>query len=416
MGAMLPVPDGLLPGLQPFDGVVTPGGWTSALVFAVLYCMLVDFAKIVVELIGRSEGRAFRSEPQHVTAVVASRNGATELPVTLHELREHLPAERILVVDDASSDGTGELARDRGCNVHRFQRSKGKASAINYSVHRVATPLTLILDDDTRLGGTRIPTSLITDDGYDAVAFHVLPDRRVRDGADGANFLGALQRYEYGKSMAIGRRFHDVTESVSCVSGAVGLFRTADLNRFHHQHTCVFPGEDLQRTIIHLLNNRKIVFADEPAWTIAPAHWGAWFRQRVLGWYPGVYHQIANFVRLLFRRPTAWRLRYEVAYNLYTVASDPLKTLSIVALAITPGMRHWIVVIYLAYLAFEIYPWLVVTVPGEKRRAPLTVLLLYPLYGALNTVVRMLSVATWFWMRYVSGVMRPRRGAQDRTA
>ncbi len=395
-------------------GVVTLGGWSLGLAFAVVFSMLVDFGKIIVELIGRSEPRAFRSEPEQVTAVVASRNGADELPATLASLGQQLSADRILVVDDASTDGTGDAARSRGVNVHRFKNSKGKASAINYAVHRVSTPLTLLLDDDTRLGTTRIPTSLITDEGFDAVAFHVLPDRRDRDGAKGGNFLGSLQRYEYGKSMAIGRRFHDVTESVSCVSGAVGLFRTADLDRFHHEHTCVFPGEDLQRTMIHLLNERKIVFADEPVWTVAPSTVGGWVRQRLFGWYPGTYHQIANFIRLLFRPRVAWRLRYEVLYNLYTVVSDPIKVLSIVMIAVTPGIRHWIVAMYLAYLSFEVYPWLMVTVPGERRRASLGVLLFYPIYGAINTVLRALAVVSWFWMRYVTGTMRPRRGPKDR--
>ena len=138
------------------------------------------------------------------------------------------------------------------------------------------------------------------------------------------------------------------------------------------------------------------------------------WRQRLFGWYPGTYHQIANFFRLLFHPRGAWRLRYEVVYNLYTVVSDPLKVLSIVMLAITPGMRHWIVVMYLAYLAFEVYPWLVVTVPGERRRAPFGVLMFYPIYGAINTVLRMLAVFTWGWMRYVTGDMRPKRGPKDR--
>jgi cellulose synthase/poly-beta-1,6-N-acetylglucosamine synthase-like glycosyltransferase len=394
-------------------GTLLPRG-SGGIVFVVIFCGLVDFIKLLVELLGRDDERHFTCDPSLVTAVIPTRNGADRLPMTVSELRRMVPPERILVVDDASSDGTSEVAGAMGCRVHRFARQKGKAAAVNYAVHRVRTPLTLLLDDDTRMGGAHIPTSLISDHGYDAAAFHVLPDRRDRDGARGNTFLGALQRYEYGKSMEIGKRFHDVTESVSCVSGAVGLYRTRDLDRLHHQHTGVFQAEDLQRTMIALLHRHRIVFANEPVWTVAPATWGHWFRQRMTGWYPGLYHQLANFLRLLFRRGASWRLRYEMLYNLYTAVSDPLKVWSIAVILLTPSLRWWGLVIYLTYLAFEIYPYWVVRVPGDPRRTPLPVLLLYPLYGAVNTLLRTASLATWFWFRYVTGSMRPRRGPKDR--
>lgn len=390
--------------------------WSHGIVFVVLFCALVDFAKLVIELLGRDEARSFRSDPALVTAVIPCKNGARELPGTIAELAAFLPPDRIMVIDDGSTDGTAEVASGLGVQVHRFEKSKGKAAAVNYGVYRVKTPFTLLLDDDTRLGGARIPTSLLADDGYDAVAFHVLPDRRNRDGSHGNNFLGHLQRYEYGKSMEIGKRFHDVTQSVSCVSGAVGLFRTEHLNRWHHQHTGVFQGEDLQRTIVHLLNRSRIVFANEPVWTVAPSTVRQWLQQRLTGWYPGLYHQLANFIRLLVRKGVSWRLRYEMAYNLYTVVSDPLKTWSIVVIAITPELRWWGLVIYLCYLLFELYPYFVVRVPVVNRRAPVAVLFFYPIYGAINTLLRTLSVLVWFWFRFVTRSMRPRRGPKDRIA
>jgi glycosyltransferase involved in cell wall biosynthesis len=390
------------------------GGWAHGLVFAVLFCALVDFVKLIVELMGRNDERRFTSDPDRVTAVIASRNGAADLPVTIAELRRVLPDARILVVDDGSTDATRRIAEGLGAEVHHFPRSKGKASAINYAVHRVITPLTLLLDDDTRIGGARIPTSLITEDGFDAVAFHVLPDRRDREGAAGNRFLGHLQRYEYGKSMEIGKRFHDGTHSVSCVSGAIGLFRTTDLQDLHHHHSGVFQGEDLQRTLIHLLNGKRIVFANQPAWTVAPGGIGAWARQRLYGWYPGLYHQFANLFRLLIWQGGSWRLRYEMLYNLYTFVSDPLKTWSMIVIALTPGIRLWAVVLYLTYLAFEVYPWWVIRQPGSRRRTPIVVLLAFPLYGAVNTVFRTLSLLTWLWLRFVTGTMRPRRETHRR--
>jgi cellulose synthase/poly-beta-1,6-N-acetylglucosamine synthase-like glycosyltransferase len=216
--------------------------------------------------------------------------------------------------------------------------------------------------------------------------------------------------------MEIGKRFHDVTHSVSCISGAAGLFRTQDLDALHHRHTGVFQAEDLQRTIIHLLERQRIVFANEAVWTVAPATAGGWLRQRLTGWYPGLYHQAANFVRLLVRRGVSWRLRYEMAYNLYMLVSDPLKTWSMVVIAITPALHVWAAVLYLTYLAFEVYPWWVVRTPGSGRRASPAVLLLYPVYGAVNTVLRTASLFTWFWFRFVTRSMRPRRGPEDRIA
>jgi cellulose synthase/poly-beta-1,6-N-acetylglucosamine synthase-like glycosyltransferase len=384
------------------------------LVWLVAFCALVDFLKLLMELLGRAEDRRFRSDPSQVTAVIASRNGADLLSGTIDDITQQIPPERIIVVDDGSTDETAAIACAKGCVVHRFAQSKGKASAINYAVYRVRSPFTLLLDDDTRMGNARLPTALLSENACDAVAFHVLPDRRNRNGSRGNNFIGKLQRYEYGKSMEIGKRFHDVSQSVSCISGAAGLFRTADLNDLHHEHSTVFQGEDLQRTIIHLLHGRRIVFANEPVWTVAPGNWRQWLVQRLVGWYPGFIDQLPNMVRLLLAPGHGIRLRYEMAYNIYTVLFDWLKVVSLVVLATTPGLRWWLLVLYLLYLGFELYSWWVVRIPGTRARAPAGVLLMYPIYGALNTVLRTASLVVWVYLRFVTGVMRPRRTAADR--
>jgi len=87
---------------------------------------------------------------------------------------------------------------------------------------------------------------------------------------------------------------------------------------------------------------------------------------------------------------------------------------SLVVLALTPGLRWWMLVVYLLYLAFELYSWWVVRIPGSRARAPVAVLLFYPVYGAINTLLRTLSLGVWVYLRFVTGVMRPRRTAADR--
>ena len=45
----------------------------SHLLWVAAFCALVDFVKLLVELLGRAEDRRFRSDPTLVTAVIPSR-------------------------------------------------------------------------------------------------------------------------------------------------------------------------------------------------------------------------------------------------------------------------------------------------------------------------------------------------------
>src|SRR5690242_17095716 len=74
----------------------------SHLVYVVLFCALVDFAKLLIELLGRADDRRFRSEPSNVTVIIPCRNGAEVLPGTIAELASQVPPGRIIVVDDGS--------------------------------------------------------------------------------------------------------------------------------------------------------------------------------------------------------------------------------------------------------------------------------------------------------------------------
>ncbi len=374
----------------------------SSYFWIIILFLLVDAIKVFIEIWNRPIQRAFSSDLSEVTALIPTHNGRDVIRETVGDLiRAGLPRDQILVIDDGSKDETAKVLEELEVRFYRIP-NMGKVAAINFGIHRVRTPYVLLLDDDTRIGNARIPTSLL--DTFDAVAFNVIPDRRDRHGPRGSGLIACMQRYEYCKSMEIGRRFQDGTASISCISGAIGLFKKERLQAFHHKHTGVFQGEDLQRTIIELLNDGNVVFVDEPVWTVVPDDMTDFARQRMVKWYPAHYHMFFSYLKLIFKRGSPWRLRYEMAYNVFVVLTEPFRAGSLVMIAYL-GLWLELGLIYLLYLLLEMYPFVAIQRKlnsGYKY----VVLVLYPVFGLSNVMMRVLIFTVWIYRRFITGSAR----------
>ena len=374
-----------------------------------LFFILVDGVKVFIEIAHRALPRRYESDLSQVTALIPCHNTGKAVEYTIEGLRRFLPGDRIVIIDDASTDQTAEIARRAGVRVYSLKENAGKPKAIGIGLKWVQTRYTLLLDDDTRLQNMFLPTSLL-EEGNTGVAFYVLPCRRTRENFDGKDFVSCLQRYEYAKSMEIGRRFQDKTLSVSCISGAAGLFQTDRLRALYPLHSNLFPGEDLERTLIDLLHDGRIAFVNEAVWTTCPDNWKGLTRQRLIGWYPGFYRLLGYYLKILFSRKMPSRLRFEMLYNLYVIVSDPLKIYSFVFLLFH---RYWagLAFIYFFYLALEIYPFLTVEKKMPVIRYYLPAFFLYPAYGIYNTFLRFASLFVWLWHRFVTQKWKPKREA-----
>ncbi|MEO8025079.1 MAG: glycosyltransferase family 2 protein [Bryobacteraceae bacterium] len=87
-----------------------------------------------------------------MTAVIPTWNRRELLASLLADLRaQNAPAERIIVVDNGSTDGSAEDAQAGGAEVIRWEENRGFAPAVNAGIRAASTQWVLILNNDIRL-------------------------------------------------------------------------------------------------------------------------------------------------------------------------------------------------------------------------------------------------------------------------
>lgn len=105
-------------------------------------------------------------DPEHaVAAIVAARNEAERIAATLKALRGALPAAALWVADDASGDGTAEVAMAAGAQVVSRGRPHGKGANVGAAVEAAlsaqpAPDLVLLCDGDLGASAASLATLL----------------------------------------------------------------------------------------------------------------------------------------------------------------------------------------------------------------------------------------------------------------
>jgi glycosyltransferase involved in cell wall biosynthesis len=99
-----------------------------------------------------------------LVVIVAARNEADRIVATIDALKDALPAARIIVADDASADGTSDLALSRGAEVVSRRRPHGKGASMSAAAATVAPraelgdpPLFLLCDGDLGASARELP-------------------------------------------------------------------------------------------------------------------------------------------------------------------------------------------------------------------------------------------------------------------
>jgi biofilm PGA synthesis N-glycosyltransferase PgaC len=166
--------------------------------------------------------------PSRLTVLVPAYNEAASIADTIRSLQgQSVPPEEIIVIDDCSSDGTGDAARKLGVTVLRPPKNTGsKAGAQMYALAFVHTEFTMAVDADTVLAGDAIEKILpaIRDPSVAAACGFVLP-RRVRTVWERGRYVEYLFAFTFYKVI---QEYYD---KPMISSGCFSVYRTDILRR-----------------------------------------------------------------------------------------------------------------------------------------------------------------------------------------
>ena len=368
-------------------------------IFVICLAFLVDGVKILIESFSPYKRKRYRCNHAQVSVIIPLYNKERELKKTLKSVIRLFSEKNILIIDDGSTDRSLAKAKSILPMANFIStKNQGKVRAVEEALKIIQTPFVFLLDADSILPSTfRCPISLLEKE-ITAVAFNIMPEQKFRPLWKKRNLLLELQGHEYAKSMQIGRKFQHRTASVQCISGAAGLFKTARLKKLTEKHTKVFPGEDLERTLIELASEGKVVFVDQVIKTCAPDTLIDLIKQRMFGWWPGLWRNIPLFFKLVIKRNTAFQLKGESVYQLVSLFLDPFKLVSLVTL-LYYHMWTILAVLLFFYLIVETIVYSRIKIGYTER--PATIIALYSLYNLLQMILRLGGLMVFIWNQVI---------------
>ncbi|MFG2000734.1 glycosyltransferase family 2 protein [Spirillospora sp. NPDC048911] len=233
-----------------------------------------------------------------VTVIVPAHNEEEGLPATLESLlTQTVPAEEIIVVDDGSSDRTGDVARSYGVTVLRPEHNLGsKARAQNHALPYCRTDLVLAVDADTVLAPDYIERLKPAFDDPDVV---------IAAGNVQTRFTHTI--WERGRSIEylFGFHFHRPIQAAAAspmvCSGCCSAFRREALVTFggFPERTIV---EDMDVTWSWQIGGRKAIYvSDAVAWAADPESL-TYLRKQVWRWMAGFFQNVRLHLRPMVRR------------------------------------------------------------------------------------------------------------------
>ncbi|MDO8793152.1 MAG: bifunctional polysaccharide deacetylase/glycosyltransferase family 2 protein [Vicinamibacterales bacterium] len=253
-------------------------GWVIIAIGVLVIARVLVVLPLAVVQVRRARSRPSTRYQPSVAVIVPAYNEAVGIERAVRSLAQSDYSDlEVVVVDDGSTDGTGELVEALGLPAVRVLRrpNGGKAAALTTGVLATEAEVVVMVDGDTVFVRDTIANLVqpLADPAVGAVSGNTKVGNR-------GGLLGRWQHIEYVMGFNLDRRMYEVLQCTPTVPGAVGAFRRSVLIEVG----CVSSdtlAEDTDLTLSIGRHGHRVIYTEYArAWTEAPSTLGGLWRQR----------------------------------------------------------------------------------------------------------------------------------------
>jgi len=234
--------------------------------------------------------------PSTVTVMIPAHNEEAWIGHTLRSLhRQTRRPDRILVIDDCSTDRTAEIARHLGADVLHTEINRLKAGAQNLGLQHVQTDHVISIDADTTLHPECVERLVADlDGGWDATNGAVLPQFEKGMWARG-------RMVEYAMAMRVHKRAQRTLGTMFVLSGCVAAFRTQALRAVAGYESNTL-AEDMDITWRMQFAGFRVGYTPRAiSYPVEPQTWTL-YKAQMRRWAGGFFQCLATHRRAIGRR------------------------------------------------------------------------------------------------------------------
>jgi len=310
-----------------------------------------------------------------LTVIIPAYNEAKTLPDTLRSLElQRLAPLEVIVVDDGSTDGTGEIARSFGVTVLRPPKNTGsKAGAQNFALSHVLTEFTMAIDADTTLAPDAIERLMpsFADEKITAACGMVIP-RFVRTVWERGRYIEYLFAFSFYKPI------QDYYKRPLISSGCFSAYRTSELKELGGWPTRTM-AEDMDLTWSFYSRGHGVRFIPEAVcYPVEPENYHFMSKQ-LRRWSHGLIQNVRLHWHDILQDPLLRMTVAVVAWDATMASLAYLLLIPLLAIFVSP----WFFLAYIIDIPAVAFPVLVI---GFRRGEFLQAALSLPSFLVLRTI------------------------------